>query len=51
MQRKKAFKIQIASVHDVNGADLGKQHIQDIDLMDFPIGNGNERRDVASQIQ
>ena len=51
MQCKEAFKIQIASVHDVNGADLRKQQIQDIDLVDSAFGNGDKRRDVASQIQ
>ena len=51
MQCKEAFKFQIASVDDVNGPDFGKQYIQDIDFVDFLIGNGNERRDIDSQVQ
>ena len=44
-------EIQVAPIHHIEGARLEGQHVQHIDLVGLAVGNMDERRDVAAQIQ
>src|SRR5712692_9395174 len=47
----KAFKVQEATIHDVESAGLGQQLVEDVDLMHLAITDVEESRNVAAQIQ
>ena len=51
VQAIEPFEVDVASVHDVEGAGLGQQQVQDIDVVQFAVADVQERRDVAAQIQ
>jgi len=51
MHREQAAEIQIAPIHHVKSACLESQHVQHLDLVDLAIGDVDESRDVAAQIQ
>jgi hypothetical protein len=51
MQGKEAFEIHIAAVHDVEGAWFRQQDIEDVDVVQFAVGDMDEGRDVATQVQ
>lgn len=46
-----AGKIEIAAIHDVDGSQLDDQLVEDIDIVNFPRGDDDHRRDVPVQIQ
>ena len=46
-----ARKIEIAAIHDVDGSRLDDQSIEDIDIVNFPRGNDDDRRNIPMQIQ
>lgn len=46
-----AGKIEIAAIHDVDGPQLDDQLVQDIDIVNFPRGDDDHRRNVPVQIQ
>ena len=50
MQAVQALEIEITPVHHIEGARLGQQFVQDVDVVQFPVGNVDEARDVAAQI-
>ena len=51
MEAIESRKIQIATIHDIEGAGLRDQVVENIDVLDFSRGDFDERRDIAAQIQ
>src|SRR5882672_10023222 len=47
----KAFKVEEATIHDVEGTGLGHQLVEDVDLMHLAITDVEEGGNVAAQIQ
>jgi len=45
------LEIYIAPIHDVKSAGLGQQDVQDVDVVQFAVGNVNEGGDAAAQVQ
>lgn len=46
-----AGKIQIATIHDIDGPQLDDQLVEDIDIVNLPRGDDHHRRNVPVQIQ
>ena len=46
-----ALEVDVAAIHDVEGAGLGHQLIEDIDVVQLAVADEDERRDVATQIE
>src|SRR6267154_862333 len=46
-----AFKVEEATIHDVEGTGLGQQLVEDVDLMHLAITDVDEGGNVAAQIQ
>ncbi len=51
MQRVKSAKVEISTIHDVDGAGFRDQFIQHVDLIGPGLGNRHERGDVSPQTQ
>jgi hypothetical protein len=45
------LEVEIASVHDVEGAKLGYQQVEEIDVVPFAVADVQERVDVTAQVQ
>jgi len=45
------FEVDVASVHDVEGARLGHQQVEDIDVVKLAIADVQKRGDVAAKVQ
>jgi len=50
-KNKEPLKIDVASVHDVEGACLWHDLVQDIHILHITTGDADERRNVAMQVQ
>lgn len=50
VQAMEALEVDIASVHDVEGAGLGYQQVEDIDIVPFAVADVQEHGDVATQV-
>ena len=50
MEPVKSFQVLIATVHDVVGTGLWREHVQRIHIVDFPVGYVDESRDGTTQI-
>ena len=46
-----ACKIQIAAIHNVDGASFDRQLVEDVDLVNRALGQSDERGNRAAQIQ
>ena len=44
-------KIQIGTIHDINGARFWNQMIKNIDIVNLTVSDPNESWDIATQIQ
>ena len=44
-------EVEIAAIHDIEGAGLGEQFVEYLDLVQLALGDVVERGDVASQIE
>ena len=51
VQSMQPFEVDIASVHDVEGAGLGYQQVEHIDVVQLAVADVQKRRDVAAQVQ
>ena len=51
MKHVQAFEIKIASIHQVEGIGFRHNRIEDIDIVQFSIGNLNESGYWTSQVQ
>src|SRR5690242_3067321 len=45
------LEIQVSAVHDVEGARLGNQHIEDVDVVQFAVGNVNKTGNCPAQVE
>ncbi len=46
-----AFEVEVCSVHYVERASFRNQHAQNVDVMQLPVGIGNECGNVALQVE
>lgn len=51
MQRVEPGEVDIASIHHVKAASLERNLIEDIDIVQFAVGNMDKGRNVAPQIE
>ena len=51
MQAVESLEVEIAAVHDVEGARLGNEHIEDVDVVQFAVGEMDETRDSPVQVE
>jgi hypothetical protein len=49
-QVMKSAKIEIASVHHIEGAGFDRQDVEDIDIVGLAIGNQHKTRDISTQV-
>ena len=50
MQGVQALEVDVAAIHDVVGARLGNQQVEDVDVVNLAVGDFDEGRDVAAQV-
>ena len=50
-EHKEAFEIDVGPIHDVEGAGLGADLVEDVDVVHFAVSNADTRGDVAPQVQ
>jgi len=50
-KNKEPLEINVASVHDVEGACLWHDLVQDVHIVHIPTGDADERGNVAVQVQ
>lgn len=51
MERVEASEVEIGAVHDVEGARLRQKQVEDVHVPQFRVGNMDERRDAAAQVE
>ena len=51
MQSMQAGEIDVASIHDVDGARFGEQHIERMNIVQFAVRDVNETRNIATQVE
>lgn len=51
MNPVKAGKVYIRSIHDVDGAGLDEEFVENIDVVNVAMGNADHHRDIAPQVQ
>lgn len=51
MQAVQLIEVDVAPIHDVEGAGLRHQHVEDVDLVPLAVADVDEARDVASEIE
>ena len=51
MHRVQARKVQVATIHHVEGTGLNRQDVQDVDLVQLAVADVEERRDRAPEVQ
>lgn len=51
MECVKTLKVEVASIHNIEGSGICSQNVEDIDIVDFAICNFDESGDRASQVQ
>ena len=51
MQDVKAREVDVAAIHDVDGACFGDQQIESVNVVQLAVRDVNEARDVAAQIE
>ena len=50
MQPIEPLEIDVAPIHDVKGAGFRDQRIENIHIVQLPVADMNEARDIAAQI-
>src|SRR5215471_14111136 len=51
MQQVESREINVSAVHNVDGARLGQQQIENVHVVQFPLGNMDETGNAASQVE
>lgn len=51
MQNVKASEIDVATIHDVDGTGLGYQQVERMHIVQLAVGNMNEARNAATQVE
>src|SRR5450759_3021498 len=46
-----SLKIDVAAIHDIEGARLDRQLVEYVDVVHFPVGNVDKTGDVAAQVE
>ena len=51
MQTVKTFEIEIAAIQNIERSGFGDQIVEGVDVVDFPLGNLNKRRNISAKIE
>jgi hypothetical protein len=51
MQQVKPGEVEVATIHDVDGAGFWHQNVEHIDIAQLAVGDMDEARDVAAQVE
>lgn len=51
MHLEQAGEVQVTAVHDVESARFWRHWIRDIDVVESPVGDMDEGRDIAAQVR
>jgi hypothetical protein len=51
MQPAQAAKVDIPSIHDVDGTSLGYQHVKRVNIVQLAVRDMDKARNVAAQIE
>ena len=51
MHSVESGKVEVASIHDVDGSSFHKEIVENVDVVDLPMGDEDERWDTAPQVQ
>ncbi len=51
MKTIQASEVEVSSVHNIEGSGFENNPVQNIDIVEFAIGNVNEGRDIALQVK
>ena len=51
MEVVKAFEVEVGPIHDVERAGVRDEHVQNVDVMQFAVGDVDEGGDVAAQVE
>ena len=51
VQQEQALEVHVGPVHDVERAGFGHEQVQYVDIMQFGLGDVDERRTIAAQVQ
>src|SRR5688500_16366131 len=49
MEAVEPLEVEVTTVHDIEGARLGNQHVEDVDVVQFAVGDVNEARNRSTQ--
>jgi len=44
-------EVKVSSIHDIKGSGFGDEQVEDVDVVEFAVGNVNESGDIAVQIK
>ena len=50
-QGEQALEIEVGAVHDVAGTRLGDEQVEDVDIVQFAVGEMDKGGDIAAQVQ
>ncbi len=50
-EREEALEIDVGAVHDVEGAGLGRDFVEDVDVVRFAVSNADKRWDIAMEVE
>ena len=51
MEAVEPLEVEVAAIHHVEGARLGNEHVEDVDIVQFAVGDVDEARDSAAQVE
>src|SRR4029434_10286190 len=51
MEAVEQLEVEVAAIHHVEGARLGNEHVEDVDIVQFAVGDVDEARDSAAQVE
>lgn len=51
IEARQTLEVEIAAIHDIEGAGFGKELIQNIDVVHLAVTDENERGNIAAQIK
>ena len=46
-----AVEVEVAAVHDIEGAGFGQEQVKDLDIVQFPIGDVDKRGNTAFKVK
>ena len=51
METVQTTEVKVGAIHDIEGTGFRDKHVQNIDVVEFAVGDVNERRDIAAQVE